>query len=323
MSVQRSVLHGTSLLLFVALTACSSRESTTAGALIDSSGGSLVITEGAGRGTGIEVPSGAVDEATRFEIVVGTPDRLTNGLLAVGPMITFRPEGAIFALPVRISIPATREPTVLFTRPHASATWTRVDGAVWDGETGLASASVMHFSDYVPAEREDMTIEDGGLGDRDEDFCTMNPRDPSCIHTDPPLPGCDAIAQDCAAGEMCIAADQESGYGWGEGRPAYCVSAGTATLGSPCDAPSDCAVSTQCVFRTMYDPGEATIWYSQEIDYLPMYASSCMSLCTHGGTDCPTDEVCHPIQLWGFSGRRVNEVVGVCAPPPPDEPPRE
>ena len=61
---------------------------------------------------------------------------------------------------------------------------------------------------------------------------------------------------------------------------------------------------------------------TQETDYLPMYDSFCMTVCAHGGSGCAAGDLCHPVQLWGFSGRDVNEVVGVCAPPPPGGPPR-
>jgi hypothetical protein len=319
-----------SLLLALALVACGTAAGTRTDALIDASGGSVAITDGTARGAGIDVPSGAVDEPTRFEVTSGDPaDGLAAGLHAIGPMITFGPEGAVFATPVHITLPASREPMVLLTRPHGGGAWTRVDGAVWDSETGLVSADVMHFSDFVPVERDEIMVADGGVDDGGtpgtdaSDFCTLNPRDPSCVTTEPPMPSCNALTQDCADGQMCVATDQESGYDWGDGRPAYCIPAGTLPLGSPCDAPSDCAIGTQCVFQTMYDPTESTIWYSQETDYLPMYESFCMAVCVHDTTTgCPDGELCHPVQLWGFSGRDVNEAVGVCAPPPPGSPPR-
>jgi hypothetical protein len=318
MSVQRLPLPSlASLFLALVLVACGSSSGSRTEALIDSRGGNVAITEGSARGAAIDVPAGAVDAPTRFEVTSrGEADGLAPGLRAIGPMVTFGPEGTVFASPVRITVPSSREPMVLLTRPHGAGTWVRVDGAVWDRETGLVSATVMHFSDFVPVEREETVMADAG------DLCVTHPRDPSCVEPEPVLPGCDAIAQDCAAGMMCVATDQESGYAWGEGRAAHCIAAGSLAEGSPCDAPSDCAIGTQCVFQTMYDPSESTIWYSQETDYLPMYDSSCMRVCTRDGAGCADGELCHPVQLWGFSGREVNETVGVCAPPPPDGPPR-
>jgi hypothetical protein len=299
-------------------------------ALIDRSGGELAGLET--HGARVVVPAGAVDVSTVFTIESGTADSLAPGIHAVGPMITLGPEGARFAVPVRITLPATHEPMVLLTRPHGARTWERVDGAVWDAENGVVTAEVMHFSDFVPVARDEGPGADAGApheGDggapteRDAgDFCTMHPRDPACVVVPVPLPGCDAVAQDCPAAEMCIAADQEQGYDWGDGRDALCIAAGTSAAGSACDAPSDCAVGTQCVFSTMYDPFEGLIWFSQEPSYLPMHDSFCLPLCAHASTACPGGEVCHPIQLWGFSGREVNEAIGVCAPPPPDSPPR-
>jgi len=85
----------------------------------------------------------------------------------------------------------------------------------------------------------------------------------------------------------------------------------------------DCGRGLQCVFATMHD--ETTIWFSQEASYLPMYDSVCLPACAieAGATACATPgDVCHPVQLWGFSGRDVNEIYGVCAPAPGPTPPR-
>jgi hypothetical protein len=303
------------------LTACGGeRASSRVEAAIGRSGGEVAVHDGPARGARIIVPPGAVDAATQFMIRWGDlPGSLVPGHRAIGPMITLGPEGSLFASPVRIEVPADREPMVLLTRAHGSSTWTRVDGAVWDPTTGLIRADVLHFSDFVPVE-EDEPVADGGVPDGG-DYCTMHPRDPGCIEPPMPLPGCDAVAQDCPDGEMCIAADAEGGYDWGDGRDARCIPAGTRPAYTRCEAPSDCAPGTQCVFSTMYDSGEGLIWFSQEEDYLPMHESFCLSLCAHA-TGCGPGDVCHPVQLWGFSGREVNEVYGVCAPPPPDSPPR-
>lgn len=299
-------------------------------AVIDSTGGSLAVEGGAATGARIDVPAGAVDGATRFSIATGLPDGLSAEVRAIGPMITFGPEGSRFAVPVHIVVPSRREPMVLLTRPHGSGAWTRVDGATWDPITGLVSADVLHFSDFLPVESDPGA--DGGTEPADASFCETSPRDPACTSVEPPQPGCDAIAQDCAAGQRCIPTDQDSGYDWGDGRPAYCVEAGTLAAGSRCNAQSECATGTVCVFQTMYDPGEGTIWFSQEASYLPMYESICMPICgsPNLGMDglpsvtgtCSGADVCHPVQLWGFSGRHVNEDYGVCAPPPPGTPPR-
>ncbi|MDQ3036611.1 MAG: hypothetical protein M3Y87_29735 [Myxococcota bacterium] len=323
------------IFLALALAACSSPSAARVEARIDRAGGEVSLADGVARGAGIVVPPGAVDAETTFTITTGEPDGVAAGFVAVGPMVTFGPEGALFATPVRITVPARSEPMVLLTRPHGTTDWARVDGAVWSAETGLVSAEVMHFSDFLPIDRDPETVSDGGVapppGDGGSvpppgdagDFCITHPRDPRCVVPPMPMPGCDAVAQDCAAGQMCVASDQESGYDWGDGRDALCIPAGTLPAGSPCVAPSDCARGTQCVFQTMYDSGEGLIWFSQETDYLPMWESFCRPVCAHGGPACATaGEICHPVQLWGFSGRDVNEAVGVCHAPPPDGPPR-
>jgi hypothetical protein len=314
------VMRSLFILAFAFAAACGS-SSTHTEALIDSRGGSLQIEQGTGSGASITIPAGAVDAPTQFTVTARNGvDGLPSGMHATGAVLTFGPEGTRFALPVHITVPTSRAPMTLLTRPGAGQPWTRVEGAVWDIERNMIVADVNHFSDFVPVEGD--MVSDGGTPVETDagDFCITHPRDPSCVHVDPPLPGCDPIAQDCPSGQMCIATDQESGYDWGDGRPAYCITAGAGAVGSACTAASDCMVGTQCVFQTMYD--DTMRWFSQEQAYLPMYDSICLPVCTLGGSDCPTDLVCHPIQLWGFSGRDVNEVYGACAPPSPPIGPR-
>ncbi len=306
----------------LALVACDSPRGAGASALIGPEGGEVAIVDGPMRGARVVVPAGSLESAVQFTIDSGAaPDDVAPRARAVGPMVTFGPAGLPFALPVHVFIPATTEPTTLWTRPHGGAAWSRVGGAVWDVETGLVSADVMHFSDFVPLIME----ADGGLPvDTDgSDYCTMYPRDPRCVPPPTVLPGCDAVEQDCATGEMCIATDQDGGYDWGEGRAARCIPAGTAPAGSACTLATDCAPGTQCVFATMQDSGDGLTWFSQEESYLPMYASFCMPLCATAGPSCAdASDVCNPVQLWGFSGRQVNETYGVCAPPPGPPPER-
>lgn len=131
-----------------------------------------------------------------------------------------------------------------------------------------------------------------------------------------PLASCDPLAQDCARGEKCIVADQTGGYDWGAGRPAQCVPASAGVRDALCTQPSDCGPGLQCVFSTMHDT--TTYWFSMEASYLPDYASRCLPVCALADrSTCPlATDACHPVQLWGFSGRDVNETYGVCHAPP-------
>src|SRR3954467_6512102 len=72
----------------------------TAGASIDSSGG--VITTPAG--VSLEIPFGALDQATQISIN-STTTAAPAGVAALGPVYQFEPSGTVLARPVKISLP--------------------------------------------------------------------------------------------------------------------------------------------------------------------------------------------------------------------------
>ena len=250
-----------SLLIAVALSLAACSESTTAKtvAQIDASGGSLVLTRGSAAGTRLDVPAGAVDTVTTFGIeATDAADHLTAGMHSVGPMVTLTPEGVAFAIPVQITLPARHEPMVLLTRPHGTTSWTRVDGAVWDAETGLVTAEVMHFSDFVPVGR-DPIVADAGPGSTDAGTVTVDAgppigRDAGIDCSNPRFSGypvctrgyeCDLFEGGCASGYAnCYPPDETTTHG-------SCSSAGGAGLDAPCtfvdyDHTTECTASLRC-----------------------------------------------------------------------------
>ena len=178
---------------------------------IDRAGGELIVTDGPARGARVVVPPNAVDTRTTFTIEAGEANALDAGLYALGPMVTFGPENTAFATPVQISVPARSEPMVLLTR-HGGQPWTRVDGAVWDPETQLVTAEVMHFSDFVPVARGQASEGDAGLDPRCQDEsrpecveyrCSLSNYEDTeeCVayrcSQDPSLPECDDEPDPC------------------------------------------------------------------------------------------------------------------------------
>lgn len=315
MSIRFRVAAVTVLLSALVLVACATERDHRTSAAIGSGGGTLVASSGAR----LEVPPGAVELPTEFSMEVRDGAvSLPDGAASAGALLAMGPAGTTFATPVTLVLPASRAVPWVYTRSSPDAVWTRIDGGVYDAASRTITVRVTHFSDFVPAAEGDMpppTVD-----------CTdpAHARDPECLPPPPPtLPACDPVTQDCADGEKCIVTDQEGGYDWGDGRKARCVAAGAGGYAEPCVATTDCGRGLQCVFATMHD--ETTIWFSQEASYLPMYDSVCLPVCAidAGATACETPgDACHPVQLWGFSGRDVNETYGVCAPLPGPPPPR-
>jgi hypothetical protein len=166
----------------------------------------------------VRVPRGAVDEPTTFT-VASSPraDGLPFGKAPIGPMITFGPEGSRFALPVRVSVPASGAPTVLLTRSRGGA-WERVDGATYDAARGVIEADVLHFSDFVGVVR-DAGEEDAGPG---HDPCPRG----DCVDAPGPFPDCLVFGGDrCTlAGGVCLPERASDTAG-------YCVEGTTTRLG--------------------------------------------------------------------------------------------
>jgi len=250
-----SRLGAAALLSPLALVACTSAPASLGRteAVVDSAGGSLAIDTGAAQGTRVDVPAGAVDVATHFSIEASaSSDHLAAGLHAVGPMITFGPEGSRFALPVHVTLPASSEPMVVLTRAHGEGVWTRVDGAVWDAAHHVVTADVLHFSDFVPVERDMNVTGDGGTN-----LVDAGPpiaRDAGIDCTDPRFADypvcrqgyeCDLFTGGCAAGYAnCYPPDETTSHG-------TCSSAGGASIGEPCtfqgyDHETECTGGLRC-----------------------------------------------------------------------------
>ena len=261
MSVRLSSLPGFRLGLAacLALTGCDVASSSLghAEAVVGSGGGSVSLDTGSADGARIDVGAGAVDVDTRFSIEASSDaDHLAAGMHAIGPVVTFGPEGARFALPVHVTLPAASEPMVLLTRPHGGTTWTRVDGAVWDAAHHVVVADVPHFSDFVPVDRDSempgdaSTIVDAGPPiQRDSGIDCSDPRFagyPVCTQGYE----CDLFTGGCAAGYAnCYPPDDTTTHG-------TCSSAGASSIGQPCtfegyDHETDCTGGLRCDTTTV------------------------------------------------------------------------
>ena len=206
-------------------------------AIIGSSGGTV---SAASAGVQVDVPPGAVEADTRFSIATApTADHLAAGFREVGPMVTFGPEGSRFLVGVHITLPAASEPMVVLTRPHGALTWTRLDGAVWDGARHVVVADVMHFSDFVPVGPSDVTSDDGGVPDASID-CS-DPR-----FADYPI---------CRRGYECDIVDTTAGCAEGY---ANCYPTSATTTHGVCAPSGDGLDGRACTFRGLYDGTEAT-----------------------------------------------------------------
>src|SRR6185295_11710157 len=119
-------------------------------------------------------------------------------------------------------------PMVVLTRPHGETIWSRVDGAVWDAERHVVVADVMHFSDFVPVERDTTSTDDASTRadagppiERDGGIDCSDPRFseyPVCLHGYE----CDLFTGGCAAGYAnCYPPDDTTSHG-------TCSSAGSS-----------------------------------------------------------------------------------------------
>jgi hypothetical protein len=280
---------------WMALAACRTSQpapATAASLVIDGSGGTVSVESGIATGTRVVVPSGAVSSATDFTITPGTLDTLPPGATACGPIVTLGPSGATFAAPVVVSLPTipSCSDAVLLTRTGPGSAWIEVAGATWAAEPPAITASVTHFSDFVPVSHGTFMH-----GDQDAGPPTVwwPPTDagppPACVPTSTTETSCafsDSTDSDCdgrvscsdsdchgmpgacpvcsiiwaaVAGQCGIAEYQTSttdtvGGSWTE-------HGGTGVLGSACTHPSDCAPELVCaaLAGTMTTPGGLTL----------------------------------------------------------------
>jgi hypothetical protein len=203
--IRRSDLFRVAALTLL-LAGCGQSPSAQGSELFGPNGGSLQLVEGAR----IDIPIGALTTDVRITVSSGEPSRdLPTGMHAVGPMVTFGPDGQRFATPVRIRIPAQREPAVLYTRPSSGGTWSIVVGATWDASTRMISAEVMHFSDFVPAAREEI-LDDAGMIDCSDPRWT---REPECA-SDAGSSDCDIFTGSCPADYSCAPRYRDSTLGY-------------------------------------------------------------------------------------------------------------
>jgi hypothetical protein len=248
------------------IAACSQDHGSVTEAVIGPSGGTLALPNGAS----LVVPAGAVDRDTTFSARIGVADNLPSAMASAGSMITFGPEGQIFAMPVTITLRSDGEPSALLTRDNAAdRTWDLVHGAVFDAETGTVTARVSHFSDFVPASRPLPSDPDAG------DVDAGGPATGSC--TDPVAGG------GCAAGEHCVLHAEDTG----SDGPAIveCVAEGTGAEGDACLTAADCGAGLSCaaIAGTSSAPGEESYYYFTTFEgYFIRGGGMCLRLCSGG-----------------------------------------
>lgn len=224
--------------LALSMVGCQSSHDVTATATIGESGGSLRLSSGVAAGASIEIPAGALVSDVQITMVGSAPGAgLPSGTRALGPVVTFGPDGQHFATAVHITIPAEVEPMVLYTRQSSGGEWSRVDGARWDRTRHVVEADVMHFSDYVPVGR-DVSVEDGG-----EELDGGTPTDAGDPRPDAEIPPtdirCNAFTDPCEGAATCIPqplADETpaDSAAWSD-PDGFCASAhGTGAEGDPC-----------------------------------------------------------------------------------------
>jgi Cys-rich repeat protein len=121
----------------------------------------------------------------------------------------------------------------------------------------------------------------------------------SCVSAPPA--SCDPFAQDCPAGQMCVLSVPG---------PDQCVTAGSASSGSPCAQPADCAAGLACAALAGSSPTE--YYFSVDPIYLSRGGGSCMPLCHRMGADCGSGAICAFIS--GPAGNPLPDT-GVCYVP--------
>lgn len=187
------------------LSACSTSRPQTL-SIVGENGGTVALVDGEGRGARIEIPRGALARDTEFGIAVSTGAAdLPIALRVAGSRFTLTPEGQTFAIPVVVTLPTLEEPTALYTRPSTGGDWTRVDGATWDAATQTITASVSHFSDFVPVTLAEPPSDAGtpDAGPHDASTVDAAPEN-SCTPTRTCPEGELACISGCCAGEFAV-----------------------------------------------------------------------------------------------------------------------
>ena len=119
-------------------------------AVVGAGGGTVMATCGPAAGASVVIPPGALSADVTITIqAADVANGLPAGFTAAGPNIDFGPTGQTFAVPVTVTVPATSAATSMFTRPDASAAWSRITGAT--GGAGAVSGETTHFSHLVAA----------------------------------------------------------------------------------------------------------------------------------------------------------------------------
>lgn len=266
--------------------ACSEDHGSVTEAVIGPSGGTLALPNGAS----LVVPAGAVDRETTFSARIGVATDLPSAMTSAGSMITFGPEGQLFATPVSITLRSDGEPSALLTRDNAAdATWDVVRGAVFDFETGTVTAEVSHFSDFVPASRP-------------------LPPDPDAGDVDaggPPVGPCDPVAgTGCGAGEHCVVHTPDGAGGDGP-VTVECIADGAGAENDPCLTAADCSAGLSCaaIAGTSGAPGEESYYYFTTFEgFFVRGGGLCLRLCSGGDwttAGCEASDLCHGIYAGG------------------------
>ena len=93
-----------------------------------------------------------IDTMVDIQVAVATPaSDLPDGVSSMGPTIQLGPEGQTFAVPVTITIPAVAGADTLYTRRSGDTAWVQVADASFDATSGVMTAAVSHFSQWVAA----------------------------------------------------------------------------------------------------------------------------------------------------------------------------
>ena len=122
-------------------------------------------------------------------------------------------------------------------------------------------------------------------GLEDVGVCRIDPEGSSDSEGETP-PQCDAIAQDCAAGEACVLDDDF-----------VCLPEGNASLGDACTTVNDCQMALVCAaWDVVTGCAEAS-------------GACCAQLCSPWGPICDEELTCSELPGGPFAG---NEDVGYC-----------
>ncbi len=148
------------------------QEDAVAAGIIDAAGGSIVVTQGAWAGAGLEIPEGALTEPALFSLTATAPVGGTEGYLEAGPALAFRTTAARLEKPVALQLPIlpaflTEGVDGLLLLHRLEDTLTPVAGAV---RTGAVMAAVVHELGDFQAVVDDSIIGEGSGAD-DPQFC--------------------------------------------------------------------------------------------------------------------------------------------------------